>query len=1177
MEEDDDIMLNDIERMVERAPAIEGQGKSPRQVREELEELDEIVQEFTRGRDPRAYNREEGSKGPYRPRRTVDTDQMNEVLMAVMDDHSSKVSKMGSLTEKDIPRLREEWMKSCKDIMSGAPERLPPLREINHHIPLIDERKRYKYHSPRCPDALKPELTEKIARYTRAGWWKPDQVEQAAPMLCVRKKNDKLRTVVDGRQRNENTVKDVTPLPDQDVIRLDVARAKIRSKIDLSDAYEQVRVVPSDVHKTAFATIYGTFVSNVMQQGDCNAPSTFQRAMNSIFREYIGIFLHAYLDDLFVYSNSVQEHQRHLGLVFARLREHEFYLREDKCELFADKVDCLGHMIDEKGLHVDADKMAKIREWNRPRNFNDVQRFLGLVQYLAHFLPDISAYTSPLAGMMLNGTSFSWRPLHEKCFQMIKAICCRTPILRPIEPKKDEPIWVICDASVFGVGAMYGQGETWQTCRPAGFMSKKFTDAQRHYRVFELETLAILEALLKWEDKLLGYRIHVVMDHKALEFFKTQSRLSSRQTRWIDYLARFDFDIRYIKGTLNKVADALSRYYEHDYWTEVPGIQDYVNADVRLDPEHDDLPWERLFEVEEGVVESRVRKTNSAKVYAELRALRERIQDRDAVAARMAAEQEDVQGSLSGEAAEDDPTVFESRARGVDLRERMSHEDTFEADIQRGYAGDPFFQRVIAKMGNNPSFTERDGFIWVRNRGGEDVVCVPSASSTDTTLKTRILEQAHQTVGHYGPERTAEYVKRWYWWPRIYHETEKFCKSCETCAQAKGEYQKPAGKLHPLPIATRPWESVGMDFIGPFPEVQGFNYLWVVICRMSSMVHLIPVNTRTTASQLSTTYMREVVRLHGLPSSIVCDRDPKFTSKWWRELHRIMGTKLLMSTSFHPQTDGATERANRSIGQMFRALIRSDQKDWVEKCPLIEFAINSSVAKATGLAPFDINYGFMPAMMREVKDNEKTPPGVRTFAMNALRNMALAHDALIEARVFQQQYADRKRRTEPKIEVDDFVYLSTKNLAMPKGRASKLVPKYVGPYKVVKAMPSTSNYVLELPPELVRRRVHPRFHVGLLRPHYPNDDALFPNRKKAEPYDFGAPENAEWYVDEIVGHRWKARSLEFLVKWNMGDSTWEPLANCDELEALDAYLTLMNVKEWQELPRRVTTTSRRTR
>jgi len=139
--------------------------------------------------------------------------------------------------------------------------------------------------------------------------------------------------------------------------------------------------------------------------------------------------------------------------------------------------------------------------------------------------------------MSKNGQPFAWRPLHNKYFEMIKYICCKTPVLMPVNHDKDDPIWVICDASVSGVGAMYSQGPMWQTYRPAGFMSHKFMDAQRHYSVFEQETIAILEALLKWEDKLIGYRIHVVTDHQALEFFKTQDQLLSQQTRWMEYLS----------------------------------------------------------------------------------------------------------------------------------------------------------------------------------------------------------------------------------------------------------------------------------------------------------------------------------------------------------------------------------------------------------------------------------------------------------------------------------------------------------------------------------------------------------------------------------------------------------------------------------------------------------------
>jgi len=229
---------------------------------------------------------------------------------------------------------------------------------VNHHIPLIDENKWYHYHLLWCPDSMKVQLMEKITCYMRAGWWESVQTDQAAPMLCIPKKSGLLRTTIDVRKQNDNTVKDVMPFPDQDQICLDVARAKIRSKIDFSDMYKQIRTVPEDIHKSAFAMIYGTYVSHIMQIGDCNALTTFQRVMTMIFRDFIGIFLHAHLDDLFVYSNSVDKHEKHLALVFEKICKFQFYLKEEKCELYAEQVDCLGHMIDHWGLHADADKMS---------------------------------------------------------------------------------------------------------------------------------------------------------------------------------------------------------------------------------------------------------------------------------------------------------------------------------------------------------------------------------------------------------------------------------------------------------------------------------------------------------------------------------------------------------------------------------------------------------------------------------------------------------------------------------------------------------------------------------------------------------------------------------------------------------------------------------------------------
>ena len=149
----------------------------------------------------------------------------------------------------------------------------------------------------------------------------------------------------------------------------------------------------------------------------------------------------------------------------------------------------------------------------------------------------------------------------------------------------------------------------------------------------------------------------------------------------------------------------------------------------------------------------------------------------------------------------------------------------------------------------------------------------------------------------------------------------------------------------------------------------------------------------------------------------------------------------------------------------------------------------------------------------------------------------------------------------------DLVYLSTKNLALPKGRARKLVPKFIRPYTVVETHHMASTVTLELLPELMAQWIHSTFHKSLIRAHVPNDDHCFPGRDTAKSYDFGVAEEPEWFVDEILAHQWTSQdSLEFQVKWTLGDMTWEPLAECKELQALNEYLDLCGVKQPRDLP-----------
>jgi hypothetical protein len=220
----------------------------------------------------------------------------------------------------------------------------------------------------------------------------------------------------------------------------------------------------------------------------------------------------------------------------------------------------------------------------------------------------------------------------------------------------------------------------------------------------------------------------------------------------------------------------------------------------------------------------------------------------------------------------------------------------------------------------------------------------------------------------------------------------------------------------------------------------------------------VPIKTMTTASDLAWLYIREIVRLHGLAEMIVLDQDSKFTSKFWCEMHKLLGTKLLMLTSFHPQMDGASEHAIRSISQILRVKVHPGQQDWAEHIPMVEFALNSAISSSSGFALFELNYGYLPSINLGMIPKPSTVPGVKHFITRALQNLADAHDAIIKSHMRQTHQVNCCRCKDDTFAVSDLIYVSSTDLSLPKGRAVKLLPKYIGPFKVIDAQSSTSNY-----------------------------------------------------------------------------------------------------------------------
>jgi hypothetical protein len=342
-----------------------------------------------------------------------------------------------------------------------------------------------------------------------------------------------------------------------------------------------------------------------------------------------------------------------------------------------------------------------------------------------------------------------------------------------------------------------------------------------------------------------------------------------------------------------------------------------------------------------------------------------------------------------------------------------------------------------------------------------------------------------------------------------------------------------------------------------------FDSITVVICLLTAMVELIPSRINYKAQELAELMFENVYKHHGLPKTIVSDRDVLFTSTFWRHLHTLIGTKLKMSSAYHPQTDGATERANRTVTQMLRQCINPNQKDWVSKLPTIQFAINSARSESTGYAPFFLNNGRMPRAMVWNSASPTEYPNVREFAQRKKLALMSAHDSIIGARIKQTRDANRKRRLIP-FKEGDFVYLSTKNITFAKGLARKLIPKYIGPYKITKDF-NNQSLKLELPMHLKKRGVHDVFHSSLLRMHVPNDDRLFPGRMDTQLGD-GPNSEDEWAVEMIRSHAGSGENSVFEILWKSGDITWMPLYQIRHLRALDLYLELLGVADASNLP-----------
>lgn len=472
----------------------------------------------------------------------------------------------------------------------------------------------------------------------------------------------------------------------------------------------------------------------------------------------------------------------------------------------------------------------------------------------------------------------------------------------------------------------------------------------------------------------------------------------------------------------------------------------------------------------------------------------------------------------------------------------------------------------LSRKQNRRKLAHRNGF-WYKNSRLYVPSHYVSVDGAERNLRREILENLHgpPIVGHQGRDRTIELVARSWWWPGVNADVTDYVAHCDSCQRVKPFSGLPVGLLHPLEIPSRKWESMSMDLITGLPKTKsGYNAIWVGVDRLSKFAHFAPTSQEADAADIAQLLRTRVFTLHGFPREIVSDRDPRWVGKFCQELFRLTGCRSALSTAFHPQSDGQTERINRILEDYLRHYVGGRQTDWDKHLCEAEFAYNNTYNQSINTTPFRLTFGQDPVIpFQEIYDapvlgrgiEQEYVPAAAEFVRRMRWDLERARTCLKAAQERQKAYADKRRRDLPGFEVGQQVLLSSKNIKFKHSRTKKLLPRYIGPFPVTRVI-SPVAYKLLLPTHM---RMHDVFHVSLLKP-YKTDGSVQP-----PPPPEIIDGELEYEVEAVLAHRerklrGKKVVREYLIKWSGYESihnTWEPEENLvHSREAVQQYWSL---------------------
>ena len=870
-------------------------------------------------------------------------------------------------------------------------------------------------------------ITDSVRALLGKGYIEPSDSPLAAPVVLVRKPDGRWRFCVDFRAINHITRGDSYMPPKPDTLYPQMKGAKVFARMDCVDGFFALPIAERDRWKTAFQTPIGLYQFKVAAQGLKGSPAQYQRYMDQVLAPYIGKFCTAFVDDICVWADSVEQMTERLKLIFAAIRKHNLKLKPTKCEFFLRAVRFLGHIVDGNGMSPDASKVEALIDMPVPETVADIRTLLGVVGFLRGFVPDIAEMVAPLQAFTKKGARYDPATHSEvvtHCKNLLVDALLSPQVLALPDARRRKAI--MTDASNYAMGAVLLQDHTDEAkgWRPVAYLSKLMSPMQLRQGATGREFFAMTEAVSKWAHELANQtEVTIYSDHRPLEALGKQPKLNNIILRRLDEMDALDLRVSYRPAAEVGLADWLSR-----------------RADFRL------------------AVEAR---------------------EADRIAAGEPAHPMLAAYTPPPTLADDDSdtrqhhqfTVLTAQLTALGV---AFGEDYLDA-VAKAQAKCEKVKEILARDRHSDewrqSFKFHGGLLW--SLGGDQMRLIIPHNEGTAALRRQLITEAHDaaTAGHLGPNKTFSRLNRHVQWRGMRAEVIRHCQTCNVCQRVKPSRHRAQGMRWPLPIPRRKWAWVSLDLVKLEADDEGFDAALVVVDKLTKRTRFIPCKTTATTEDLALLFYTEIFKHHGWPVRLVSDRDPKFVAEMWQELWRLTGTTLNMSAAYHPQTDGQSEGAIRILSSLLRSFVSHQRTDWRRWLPSLEFAYNDSVVRTTGATPFELEYGQHPI----------TPMAMAVGAVPASATIRQMRDSLRQARqqlveiTAKEAAKENEQRKESPFKAGDWAYVRIASDVK-----TKLEPLWEGPFLVTGVSPNNAD--LRMP-----GRRHKRFNVQHLRRHEERD------------------------------------------------------------------------------------------